>query len=142
MAAIETGEVQVSTANIPLTDVERLKDEAGYKRGADGFRFKLFIDPTQPSGPPKQTAEYFAQALGKVGIKVELRSQDFATFVKRIFTDRMSRQSPATRLHVAIAIRGEFDEVAWEALLHEAESLCTISNTLKFAPTFEISVKP
>jgi len=51
-------------------------------------RFKLFIDPTQPSGPPKQTAEYFAQALGKVGIKVEQRSQDFATFVKRIFTDR------------------------------------------------------
>jgi peptide/nickel transport system substrate-binding protein len=67
---------------------ERLLDEAGYKRGADGFRFKLFIDPTQPSGPPKQTAEYFAQALGKIGIKVELRNQDFAAFVKRIFTDR------------------------------------------------------
>jgi len=67
---------------------EQLLDEAGYKRGADGFRFKLFIDPTQPSGPPKQTAEYFAQALAKVGIKVELRTQDFATFVKRIFTDR------------------------------------------------------
>lgn len=178
VAAIEAGEVQVSTANLPLTDLERLKanpnlvvdtapapyspsiaraefnleneyladirvrhaiahaidkdfivdtiylgyatrldgpvspdlakfyypdvpkyafdparanallDEAGYARGADGFRFKLFIDPTQPSGPPKQTAEYFAQALSKVGIKVELRTQDFATFVKRIFTDR------------------------------------------------------
>lgn len=178
VAAIESGEVQVSTANLPLTDLERLKanpnlvvdtapapyspsiaraefnlenkyladirvrhaiahaidkdfivntiylgyatrldgpvspdlakfyypgvpkyafdparanallDEAGYARGADGFRFKLFIDPTQPSGPPKQTAEYFAQALSKVGIKVELRTQDFATFVKRIFTDR------------------------------------------------------
>lgn len=67
---------------------EQLLDEAGYKRGADGIRFKLFVDPTQPSGPPKQTAEYFVQALAKVGIKVELRSQDFATFVKRIFTDR------------------------------------------------------
>ncbi|WP_178128814.1 ABC transporter substrate-binding protein [Rhizobium rhizogenes] len=178
VAAIETGEVQVSTANLPLTDIDRLKanpnlvvdtrpaayspaiaraefnlenkyladirvrhaiahaidkdfivntvylgyatrldgpvspdlakfydpdlpkyefnpakanqllDEADYTRGADGFRFKLFIDPTQPSGPPKQTAEYFAQALAKVGIKVELRTQDFATFVKRIFTDR------------------------------------------------------
>jgi peptide/nickel transport system substrate-binding protein len=178
VAAIETGEVQVSTANIPLTDVERLKanpnlvvdtrpapyspsiaraefnlentyladikvrhaiahavdkdfivntiylgyatrldgpvspdlarfytpdlpkyefdpvkaeallEEAGYPRGADGFRFKLFIDPTQPSGPPKQTAEYIAQALAKIGIQVELRTQDFATFVKRVFTDR------------------------------------------------------
>jgi peptide/nickel transport system substrate-binding protein len=178
VAAIETGEVQVSTANIPLTDVERLKanpnlvvdtkpagyspsiaraefnlenpyladikvrhaiahavdkdfivntiylgyatrldgpvspdlsafftpdlpkyefdpdkanallDEAGYPKGPDGWRFKLFIDPTQPSGPPKQTAEYFAQALAKIGIQVELRTQDFATFVKRVFTDR------------------------------------------------------
>jgi peptide/nickel transport system substrate-binding protein len=178
VAAIETGEVQVSTTNIPLTDVERLKanpnlvvdtrpapyspsiaraefnlenpyladikvrhaiahavdkdfivntiylgyatrldgpvspdltrfftpdlpkyafdpakadallDEAGYPKGADGWRFKLFIDPTQPSGPPKQTAEYFAQALAKVGIQVDLRTQDFATFVKRVFTDR------------------------------------------------------
>lgn len=70
------------------TKADALLDEAGYKRGADGFRFKLFIDPTQPSGPPKQTAEYIAQALGKVGIKVELRTQDFATFVKRVFTDR------------------------------------------------------
>ncbi len=65
-----------------------LLDEAGYAKGADGWRFKLFIDPTQPSGPPKQTAEYIAQALAKVGIQVELRTQDFATFVKRIFTDR------------------------------------------------------
>lgn len=67
---------------------EALLDEAGYPKGADGWRFKLFIDPTQPSGPPKQTAEYFVQALAKVGIQVELRTQDFATFVKRIFTDR------------------------------------------------------
>ena len=178
VAAIETGEVQVSIANIPLTDVERLKanpnlvvdtapapyspsiaraefnlenpyladvkvrhaiahavdkdfivntiylgyatrldgpvspdlsaffdpnlpkyafdpdkanallDEAGYPKGADGWRFKLFIDPTAPAGPPKQTAEYFVQALAKVGIQVELRTQDFATFVKRVFTDR------------------------------------------------------
>lgn len=67
---------------------EALLDEAGYPRGADGWRFKLFVDPTQPSGPPKQTGEYFVQALAKVGIQVELRTQDFATFVKRIFTDR------------------------------------------------------
>ena len=66
----------------------QLLDEAGYKKGPDGFRFKLFIDPTQPSGPPKQTGEYFVQALAKVGIKAELRTQDFATFIKRVFTDR------------------------------------------------------
>jgi peptide/nickel transport system substrate-binding protein len=67
---------------------EALLDEAGYPRGADGWRFSLYVDPTQPAGPPKQTGEYFVQALAKIGIKAELRTQDFATFVKRIFTDR------------------------------------------------------
>jgi peptide/nickel transport system substrate-binding protein len=67
---------------------EALLDEAGYRRGPDGYRFTLFVDPTQPSGPPRQTADYFARALGKIGIKVVLRTQDFGAFVKRIFTDR------------------------------------------------------
>jgi len=81
------------TPDLPKYDfdpakAEALLDEAGFPRGADGVRFKLFIDPTAPAGPPKQTAEYISQALAKVGISVELRSQDFATFVKRVYTDR------------------------------------------------------
>ncbi|MFP5078542.1 OsmC family protein [Rhizobium sp. YIM 134829] len=43
-------------------------------------------------------------------------------------------------LHIAIAIRGAFDEATRDALMHEAEAICTISNTLKVAPTFEVSV--
>jgi uncharacterized OsmC-like protein len=50
--------------------------------------------------------------------------------------------SRVERLHIAVAIRGDFDEATREALLHEAETICTISNTLKVAPTFQISVKP
>ena len=67
---------------------EALLDEAGYKRGADGNRFELKIDPTQPTGVYFQTAQYIAQALGKVGIKVTLRTQDFGAFVKKVYTDR------------------------------------------------------
>jgi peptide/nickel transport system substrate-binding protein len=67
---------------------EALLDEAGFPRGADGTRFSLTIDPTQPAGPYKQAAEYIAQALDKVGIKTTLRTQDFGAFVKRVYTDR------------------------------------------------------
>ncbi len=67
---------------------EALLDEAGYPRGADGPRFTLNLDPTQPTGAYFQTAQYIAQALEKVGIKVNLRTQDFGAFVKRVYTDR------------------------------------------------------
>ena len=67
---------------------EALLDEAGFPRGADGTRFSLTVDPTQPAGPYKQAAEYFVQALDKVGIKATLRTQDFGAFVKRVYTDR------------------------------------------------------
>jgi hypothetical protein len=50
--------------------------------------------------------------------------------------------SRVERLHIAVAFRGDFDEATREALLHEAETICTISNTLKVAPTFQISVEP
>jgi peptide/nickel transport system substrate-binding protein len=67
---------------------EALLDEAGYPRGANGVRFELFIDPLQPAGTYKQAADYIAQSLDKVGIKTSVRTQDFATFVKRVYTAR------------------------------------------------------
>ncbi|MBS7701740.1 ABC transporter substrate-binding protein [Chelatococcus asaccharovorans] len=67
---------------------EALLDEAGLRRGADGVRFEVFLDPVQPTGPIRQTADYIAQALGKIGIRVTIRGQDFATYVRRIYTAR------------------------------------------------------
>jgi peptide/nickel transport system substrate-binding protein len=67
---------------------EALLDEAGLKRGADGVRFKLMVDPTEPEGIYQQAAEYIVQALNKVGIGATLRTEDFATFVKRVYDDR------------------------------------------------------
>ncbi len=80
-------------ADVPRYEInpakaEALLDEAGYPRGADGYRFSLTIDPTQPVGPPKLTADYIAQVLDGIGIKATVRTQDFATFVKRVYTDR------------------------------------------------------
>ena len=63
-------------------------DKAGFPRGADGSRFSIRIDPTQPAGVYLQTAQYIAQALDKVGIKVTLKTEDFGAFVKKVYTDR------------------------------------------------------
>ncbi len=71
-----------------LARAEALLDDAGYPRKADGVRFEIFIDPVQPAGPPRQGAEYLAQILTGIGVKTTLRTQDFATYVKRVYTDR------------------------------------------------------
>jgi peptide/nickel transport system substrate-binding protein len=66
---------------------EQLLDEAGFKRGAGGKRFKLIHDFLPYGNDYQRTAEYVKQALGKVGIDVEIRSQDTAAFLKRVYTD-------------------------------------------------------
>lgn len=66
---------------------EALLDEAGFKRGGDGKRFKLIHDFLPYGADYQRTAEYVKQALGKVGIDVEIRSQDTAAFLKRVYTD-------------------------------------------------------
>ncbi|AGT10713.1 ABC transporter substrate-binding protein [Paracoccus aminophilus] len=67
---------------------EALLDAAGFPRGADGVRFTLTIDPMDATGPHRQIADYLAQALNAVGIRSSVRTQDFAGFVKRVYTDR------------------------------------------------------
>ena len=79
--------------DVPLYpfDPERAKallDEAGFRPDARGVRLSFTLDPTPSGEQSTKLAEYIRAALGKVGIRVELRSQDFATFVKRVYTDR------------------------------------------------------
>jgi peptide/nickel transport system substrate-binding protein len=80
------------TANVAkypydLKKSEQLLDEAGFKKGADGKRFKLTHDFLPYGADYQRTAEFVKQALGKVGIDVEIRSQDVAAFLKRVYTD-------------------------------------------------------
>lgn len=78
----------VETYPLDIEAAEKLLDDAGYPRGADGTRFALFIDPMQAAGPHRQIAEYFAQQLSKIGITPTIRTGDFGSFVKRVYTDR------------------------------------------------------
>lgn len=65
----------------------KLLDDAGYKRGPDGTRFSSVIE-VGPGGPDYQRyAEYLQQALGKIGIKISLRNEDWPTWLRRIYTN-------------------------------------------------------
>ncbi len=73
---------------LDLKKAEILLDEAGLPRDKDGWRFSVFVDPVQPSGPYRLTADLVVQSLNKIGIKANLRTQDFASYVKRVYTAR------------------------------------------------------
>jgi len=69
-----------------LKKTAALLDEAGYKPGAGGERFKLTVD-FLPGGDDQQkmVAEYVRAQLKKVGVAVEVRaSADFPAWAKRI----------------------------------------------------------
>ncbi|PNU05556.1 hypothetical protein A8V01_16295 [Novosphingobium guangzhouense] len=67
---------------------EALLDEAGLHRGPGGVRLAFILD-AQPTGDQStRLAQYIRAALEPIGIKVQLRSQDFAAYVKRAYTDR------------------------------------------------------
>lgn len=71
---------------VDLDKANRMLDEAGYAKGANGYRFKLVCD-YMPEVPEcnKMMAEYLKSQLKKVGIEVEVRSSpDFPTWSQRI----------------------------------------------------------
>lgn len=67
---------------------EKLLDEAGLPRGADGVRLRISHDYMPTAEAFRTSADYIKQALGAVGIEVTIRSQDFATYTRRVYTDR------------------------------------------------------
>lgn len=73
---------------------EALLDEAGYKRGPDGKRFKMQTDPFPGGAEFTRTAEFIKQQLGRVGIEVELRTSDFPSYVRNIFGEYNFESTP------------------------------------------------
>jgi peptide/nickel transport system substrate-binding protein len=71
-----------------LKKAEALLDEAGFKRGANGVRFTLGHDFLPYGDDYRRTGEFIKQSLKRVGIEVDIRSQDSAAFIKRIYADR------------------------------------------------------
>jgi peptide/nickel transport system substrate-binding protein len=92
-SAISPALKQFHNPDIPRHDfdpkkAEALLDAAGYPRGADGTRFKVFHDYMPYSETYQQLGAYTRQALANIGIGVTLRAQDVPTWFKRTYTNR------------------------------------------------------
>jgi peptide/nickel transport system substrate-binding protein len=71
-------------------DIEKAKallDEAGYKPDANGVRFKLKHRPAPWGEYTQLWGEYYAQALKKIGIAVELVTNDAPGFLNGVYRD-------------------------------------------------------
>jgi peptide/nickel transport system substrate-binding protein len=66
----------------------QLLDEAGLKPGPDGIRLTIAHDPLPSVEAYQRFGEYFRDALGKIGIKVVLRNQDFGSYIHRVYSER------------------------------------------------------
>ena len=90
MAAIATGPIapgtpfytaDVNPYDVDLDKANKMLDEAGYPKGADGIRFKMTIDAETH---PDLLQQYLLSQLKKIGIAVDARvSPDFPTWAKR-----------------------------------------------------------
>ena len=70
-----------------LDKANALLDAAGLpKKGPS--RFTLTLDPLPYGDSYARTGVYIRSALARIGIDVQLRAQDFPTYIKRIYTDR------------------------------------------------------
>ncbi|MEI4472398.1 ABC transporter substrate-binding protein [Frigidibacter sp. MR17.24] len=61
-----------------------LLEEAGYPRGT----LELTVDPLPYGEYQNMTANYMREAFRAIGVKLTVRNEDFAGFVKRVYTDR------------------------------------------------------
>ncbi len=78
-------EKDVEAYDVDLDRANQILDDAGYAKGDDGMRFKLFVD--YGWADVKAAAEYVKPQLKKIGIDVSVRaSPDFPTWAKRIST--------------------------------------------------------
>ncbi|MDW6026250.1 ABC transporter substrate-binding protein [Mesorhizobium sp. BAC0120] len=83
---------QFYTAEVPtypfdVAKANALLDEAGYKRGGNGIRFKLKLLPAPYFNETKQFGDYLRQALAAIGIDAEIVNNDAAAHQKAVYTD-------------------------------------------------------
>ena len=79
----------VKNYNVPngVDIANKLLDEAGYPRKADGIRFEIVHDLTPYGEEWKRYGEYVQQVLAKLGIKATLRYEDVPTWLRRVYTN-------------------------------------------------------
>jgi peptide/nickel transport system substrate-binding protein len=89
--AMRSSHTDFYTADVPKYEYDvdkanRLLDEAGYRRGADGMRFKLTEDKIPYGDEYVRLAEYVKEQLKKLGIDVTIRNTDTPGWFNRAWT--------------------------------------------------------
>ncbi|MBM3522876.1 MAG: ABC transporter substrate-binding protein [Alphaproteobacteria bacterium] len=83
-SAIRFHDAELKPAAFDPRRAEALLDEMGLRRGADGTRVTLSLIPLPYGEAWKRMGEYIKQALGRVGIAVNLEAMDPAAWVQRV----------------------------------------------------------
>lgn len=65
----------------------KLLDEAGFPKNADGVRFEIVHDITPYGDEWRRFGEYIQQVLASIGIKATLRYEDVPTWLRRVYTN-------------------------------------------------------
>ncbi|MFT5506567.1 MAG: peptide/nickel transport system substrate-binding protein [Gammaproteobacteria bacterium] len=80
-----------ATANYPASPnvaaAIKLLDDAGYTADSNGVRAKAVLDLIPYGEDWRRAGEYVKQALGAIGISLELRYEDVPTWIKRVYGD-------------------------------------------------------
>ena len=74
-----------ATANVEAA--KKILDGAGFKADANGVRAKAVLDLIPYGEDWRRAGEYMKQALGGIGIDLELRYEDVPTWLKRVYAD-------------------------------------------------------
>ncbi|MDX5627461.1 MULTISPECIES: ABC transporter substrate-binding protein [unclassified Brenneria] len=80
------------TADVPTygfdpQQAKALLDEAGFKPDSRGKRLSLTIDPLPSGDLYSAAAAYMKQAFAVIGVELNIRSGDIATYYRRIYSD-------------------------------------------------------
>ncbi|MES1162296.1 MAG: ABC transporter substrate-binding protein, partial [Rhizobacter sp.] len=78
----------VPTYPFDLKKAEALLEAAGLKRNAQGIRLTFTNDPNDSAGLLFRTAQVLRSNLARIGVRMEIRTQDFGEFVNRVYTRR------------------------------------------------------
>jgi peptide/nickel transport system substrate-binding protein len=70
-----------------LKKAEALLEAAGHKRGTDGIRLTLALDP-YPSEYLQQAGQLMRSNLARIGVRLNLRSTDPGEFINRVYGRR------------------------------------------------------
>ena len=72
-------------ANGDVAAANKILDDAGYSKDANGVRMKATFDLIPYGEDWKRGGQYIQQVLSEIGIQVDLRYEDVPTWLKRIY---------------------------------------------------------